>query len=388
MVSIQKRLFMIYSVYGYNSVKYSKSYIYYSKYRVFNLVKNLFRAKTSLGKINLTLGEMASLSRKRLSLSKYLDGITTGDHLVLSQAVTLIESSLAEDQGLARDIMNGCLAKSGNSIRIGITGVPGVGKSTFIEKFGLHLISQGRKVAVLAIDPTSQKSGGSIMGDKTRMENLARENNSYIRPTPTGKNLGGVAASTRESAILCEAAGFDIILIETVGVGQTEISVSNMVDFFMLLMLPGSGDDLQGIKRGIMELADLVVITKADGAQKALAKRAQADFSFALHLFPSPEWGWSPKVMASSARDNIGIEPIWEKIQSFRNQLESNGHWQLRRQKQNAHWLQEAIQQELNTVFYNDPNIQADLKALTEQVSIGQIPVREAARKLLQMYQS
>lgn len=329
---------------------------------------------------------MSAARKKRLSSQQYVAGIKAGDKLILSQAITIIESSLGDDHNLSEEILNQCLNASSNSIRVGITGVPGVGKSTFIEQLGRHIVSEGTKLAVLALDPSSQRSGGSIMGDKTRMEELSRESSVFIRPSPAGKSIGGVGPDTHEAIILCEAAGYDTILVETVGVGQSETAVNKMVDFFMLLMLPGSGDELQGIKRGIMEMADLIVITKADGSQRDLAKKAQADFNFALGLLPHSFWGWSPQAMAVSALNNEGIPQVWNQVLQFQEQMKKSRNWEKRRQLQRAEWFKDTIQNRLESDFYQNPQINRAFESLLQKVKAGTIPVHSAARQLMRKH--
>ena len=265
--------------------------------------------------------------QKRLSPDAYIKGILANDRIILSRAITLIESQLSEDRKLAEKVLEGILPNTGNAIRIGITGVPGVGKSTFIEAFGKYITTQNKKIAVLAIDPTSQRTKGSIMGDKTRMEELAHDPLAYIRPSPSGNTLGGVANKTRETMLLCEAAGFDIILVETVGVGQSETVVKGMVDFFLLLMLSGAGDELQGIKRGIMEMADAVVITKTDGDNIQKAKNAKMEYIHALHLYPPTQNNWYPPVLTCSALQQTGLTEIWEVMMEFSKLMQQNGYW-------------------------------------------------------------
>lgn len=297
--------------------------------------------------------------------------ILNGDITALSKGITLIESTLEEDENKAQDLLVKCLPKSGKSIRIGITGVPGVGKSTFIETFGLLLTSKGKKVAVLAIDPTSEKTHGSILGDKSRMHKLAIDKNAFIRPSPTGGTLGGVANKTRESIILCEAAGFDIILVETVGVGQSETSVNNLIDFFLLLILSGAGDELQGIKRGIMELADAILITKTDGDNIQNAKNAALEYKRALHLFPAMENGWTPIVNTCSAIKNKGIGEIFETINSFNNQMLSNG-WKTRnRNDQKKYWLHLKIKEELGSKKYKSLIDSGKINLLEKEIAKG-----------------
>ena len=329
---------------------------------------------------------MASAPKKRLTIKQYVDGIKSGDRLILSQAITIIESSLNEDRRLSEKILDHCLVTPSNSLRVGITGIPGVGKSTFIEQLGKHIVADGSKLAVLALDPSSQLSGGSIMGDKTRMETLSSEIGVFIRPSPAGQSSGGVGPDTREAILLCEAAGYDTVLVETVGVGQSETIVSSMVDFFMLLMLPGSGDQLQGIKRGIMELADLIVITKADGSQKELAKKAQSDFNFALRLFPPSSWSWSPQAMVVSALENKGIPEVWNQVLQFQEQIKESGNWEKRRQLQRATWFRSTIQNRLESNFFQNPEINLAFESLLHKVQAGTIPVHSATRQLLSKY--
>jgi LAO/AO transport system kinase len=312
--------------------------------------------------------------------------IQAGDISALSHAITLVESSRKDDHLVANDIIDLCLPHSGNAIRIGITGVPGVGKSTFIETFGNYLTTLGKKVAVLAIDPSSQKSGGSILGDKTRMETLVQNKNVYVRPSPSRGSLGGVAKATRESIVLCEAAGFDVIIIETVGVGQSEITVRGMVDFFLLLMLSGAGDELQGIKRGIMEMADAVVITKADAENLMLAKKAMTEYKNALHLFPATDSQWIPKVSHCSALTNYNIDQVWSIIDSYQNLTKTNGYFEENRRRQSHFWLNERINELLVSNFYEDLATQKDKAMIEKDVLEGKISPFKAAEELVQKY--
>ena len=318
------------------------------------------------------------------SVEEYVNGIKNGDRTLLSKAITLVESAKPEYHELSEQIVEACLPLSGNSVRVGITGVPGVGKSTFIEAFGYYLAEEmERKVAVLAIDPSSKRSGGSILGDKTRMNQLSVHENAFIRPSPSSGALGGVARATRESIILCEAAGFDTIIVETVGVGQSETEVRSMVDFFLLLMLAGAGDELQGIKRGIMEMADCLVINKADGDNLKNAKLAKAEYQSALHLFPASESNWIPKVGLCSALNKEGIDAIWTIILDYVNLTKSSSYFEQLRANQAKFWLEQTINTELLQRFYNDEKHQTLLKELEGEVISGKISPFKAARKLL-----
>ena len=324
--------------------------------------------------------------RKLLSPDQYVEGIIKGNRTILSQAITLIESSLPSHQEIAQTIISNCLPLSGNSVRIGITGVPGVGKSTFIEAFGKHLTSQGRRIAVLAIDPSSSRSRGSILGDKTRMEELSVDTNAFIRPSPAAGSLGGVARKTRETIILCEAAGFNTILVETVGVGQSEIAVHSMVDFFLLLMLGGAGDELQGIKRGIMEMADAVVLNKADGDNINRVNIAMAELRSALHYFPPTESGWQPVCEACSSVTKAGIPRVDEMINEYIAFTKSNGYFAKRRLQQSKQIMMSVVDQALHDNFYN----QADIKKLMTKVESDlhqeKISAYVAAQILLEKY--
>jgi len=296
-----------------------------------------------------------------------IERILKGDITALSRAITLIESKNKNHADQAHAIIKGCLPYANKSVRIGITGVPGVGKSTFIESFGTYLSKAGKKIAVLAIDPSSSITKGSILGDKTRMEDLVKDTNVYIRPSPSGESLGGVARKTRETIILCEAAGFDTILIETVGVGQSETAVHSMVDFFLLLKLAGAGDELQGIKRGIIEMADSIAINKADGENMKAAKIAKVEFNRALHLYPAKDSEWQPKVLLCSALHDEGIDTVWETIDKYVTQTQSNGYFEQRRHEQNKFWLIETIKDQLHADFFNNEVIK---KALNVQIAL------------------
>ncbi|WP_111671974.1 methylmalonyl Co-A mutase-associated GTPase MeaB [Algoriphagus litoralis] len=324
--------------------------------------------------------------KKRLDLAEFKEGIRSGNRVVLSQAITLVESTLESDQDLASELVQSLITETGKSIRIGITGVPGVGKSTFIEAFGKLLLDQGKKVAVLAIDPSSQLTKGSILGDKTRMETLSADKRAFIRPSPSGAALGGVSGRTREAMLLCEAAGFDVILVETVGVGQSETAVKNMVDFFLLLMLAGAGDELQGIKKGIMEMADALVITKADGENIEPAKKAKVAYENALHLFPLGEKHWSPKVQLASSTSGSGLREIWQRIENYESQMKGNGFWESNRAAQRLNWLDDQIQFLLGQAFLKDSLVQKMLLDRRAKVQKGELNPSKLAKTLLQLF--
>ncbi len=323
---------------------------------------------------------------QELSVNDYVDGILKGNISMLGRAVTLVESVNPDHEAVAQEVLEKCLPYSGNSIRIGISGVPGAGKSTSIDAFGVHVLERGGKLAVLAIDPSSERSKGSILGDKTRMEELSSHPNSFIRPSPSAGSLGGVARKTRESIVLCEAAGFDKIFVETVGVGQSETAVHSMVDFFLLIQLAGTGDELQGIKRGIMEMADAIVINKADGDNIEKAKLAAAQYKNALHLFPAPESGWSPKVMTYSGFYKLGIKEIWDMVYEYIDFIKNNGYFDYHRNQQSKYWMFETINDALRSSFYNDRNIETMIGNCEESVLGGQMTSFAAARKLLDTY--
>jgi LAO/AO transport system kinase len=325
----------------------------------------------------------------RLTAKEYFNGIKNGNRSILSKSITLIESSSPQHQKIAEELIEMCLPFSGNSIRIGITGVPGVGKSTYIEALGSYLIQEKKKkIAVLAIDPSSKKSSGSILGDKTRMNKLSVNDSAFIRPSPSSGTLGGVAKATRETIILCEAAGFDTILVETVGVGQSEIEVKSMVDFFLLLMLSGAGDELQGIKRGIMEIADGVFINKADGENKVNAKLATQEYKNALHLFPANDNNWIPKVASCSATDSIGIKESWEVVESFVNLTTSNGYFESNRAGQAKFWLEHTIDSSIKAIFYSTESVKNEIGNIEDQVIKGIISPFKAARKLITLFKN
>jgi LAO/AO transport system kinase len=321
--------------------------------------------------------------KRRLPADQYISGILEGDRVLLSRAITIVESSLETDKELAKEIVQAVLPHSGNSFRIGITGVPGVGKSTFIEAFGKHLIELGHKVAVLSIDPSSQRTKGSILGDKTRMEQLTNMESAYIRPSASGDTLGGVANKTGEAMLLCEAAGYDVILIETVGVGQSETAVHGMTDFFLLLMLAGAGDELQGIKKGIMEMADMLVIHKADGDNIKASELAKRQYANALHLFPASESGWTPVVSTASSYENRGIDRIWKTMTEFKKMVRENGYFDNNRKQQQIQWMYNNVHEELKRLFYSNPVVRENLKTLEKDIVDSKISPVKAAEKII-----
>jgi LAO/AO transport system kinase len=348
-------------------------------------------AKQNAGHVALDLPRISATPnrdrRRTLSRQQYVDGILNGDSIILAQAITLIESSREDDRLLAEQILEDCLPASGNSIRVAISGVPGAGKSSIIEALGRHLICDlGQKVAVLAVDPSSELSGGSILGDKTRMTWLASSDLAFIRPSPSRGSFGGIAQHTREAMLLCEAGGYRNILIETVGVGQSETAVHNMVDFFVLVMLAGAGDELQGIKRGIMELADLAVVNKADGANVVAAERARAETEHALHFFPTSTSGWTPRALTCSALTGNGITALWNCALEHSTITRANGWFDRTRCEQKRRWLQEILNQGLRKLFDAHPAVQQQIGALENEVLSGQSTPFRAARILLDLY--
>ncbi len=326
------------------------------------------------------------IKRRDLTVDDYFDGIRKGNISILSRAVTLIESSLPKHQEIAQQIILKCLPYSGNSVRVGITGVPGAGKSTFIEALGTYLIEEGHKLAVLAIDPSSERTKGSILGDKTRMEQLSAMDNAYIRPSPSAGSLGGVARKTRETIILCEAAGFDTIFIETVGVGQNEIMVHSMVDFFLLVLIAGAGDELQGIKRGIVEMADGIVINKADGDNIQRAQLAKRQYSNALHLLPATKTGWIPRVETCSSITSDGITSVWAMIGEYMDTTKPKGFFEQNRREQAAYWMFETIQERLKNDFFQSDIIKRMMPEYEDKVKNARISSFEAARELSELY--
>ncbi len=326
------------------------------------------------------------MPRSRYPAQTYIDGILAHNRVLLSQTITLIESDLPTDEALAQEVLAALLPYSGKSIRVGITGVPGVGKSTFIESFGEHITKLGKKIAVLAIDPSSQRNRGSILGDKTRMAELAVNPLAYIRPTPSHATLGGVARRTREAMLLCEAAGFEVILVETVGVGQSETLVRNMVDFFLLLMLAGAGDELQGMKRGIMEMADALVITKADGANNLPAQHAAREYQNALHLFPPQASGWYPPVLLCAALQNVGVAEVWQMIAQYASQTQASGFFDNQRAEQRLAWLHDDIRHALEWHFYQNPNVKKALSTVENAITAQSILPTQAVKELFGVY--
>ena len=325
--------------------------------------------------------------QRLLSPEQYMDGILRGDRTVLAQAITLVESSRDADRALAEQIVESSLPHSGNSIRVGITGIPGAGKSSVIDVLGMYLIEHQRQnVAVLAIDPSSQISGGSILGDKTRMKLLAASDMAFIRPSPSRGSLGGVAQRTRETMLLCEAAGFENILVETVGVGQSETAVGDMVDFFLLIMVAGAGDELQGIKRGVMEMADLVAINKADGSNELAAQRARSEAQNALHFLPGSPSGWTPRAVTCSALSGKGIAELWSSAQEYAALTKANGWFERKRRNQTQKWMQDMIREGLRQRFEAHPEIKKRREALEQGVLEGRITSFRAARELLETY--
>ena len=334
----------------------------------------------------MTVTPPSGSRRSAASPAETAEAIRRGDRRALARAITLIESTRADHRARAEELLAELLPHTGNSIRIGISGVPGVGKSTFIEAFGLHVIGQGHKVAVLAVDPSSQRTGGSILGDKTRMEELTRNTSAFIRPSPSGGTLGGVARRTREAMLACEAAGYDVVIVETVGVGQSETAVSDMVDLFMLLLLPGGGDELQGIKKGIVELADLIVVNKADGALVDAARHAVAEYRHALALLRSPSKDWKVPVLTCSAATRLGVPEVWETIGKYRETLSATGALDARRAEQARAWMWSEIAETLTDAFRHHPAVRADLAAAEHAVTHAETTPTVAARALLEKF--
>ncbi len=324
--------------------------------------------------------------KRRLTTDQYVEGILAGDITVLSQAITLVESSNPDHYAQAQEIIERCLPHAGRSIRLGITGVPGAGKSTFIEAIGNMVTRLRHRLAVLAIDPSSERSGGSILGDKTRMESISANPDIFIRPSPSAGSLGGVARKTRETIVLCEAAGFDVIFIETVGVGQSETVVHSMVDMFLMLQISGAGDELQGIKRGIMEMADMMVITKADGENLRKAELARTQYRGALMLFPEPESGRRPEVYTCSSYDGTGLEEVWKGVEEYLDHIRANGYFARNRNRQNKHWMYETINEALREHFYRNPAVEERIGDYEQRVLDDRMSSFVAAKELLDRY--
>jgi LAO/AO transport system kinase len=321
--------------------------------------------------------------RPQLTSEELAAGVLAGDRTVLAQAITFTESSRADHRQLAASVLDAVIGSTGNAVRVGITGVPGVGKSTFIDQFGTNLTAAGHRIAVLAVDPSSQRTGGSILGDKTRMERLAVNADAFIRPSPAGATLGGVTRTTREAMLLCEAAGFDVILVETVGVGQSETIVSNMVDFFLVLMLSGAGDELQGIKKGVLELADMVSVNKADGDNADRARRAAMDYRHALHLMAQASPTWTPPVTICSGLTNEGLDEIWMQIGLHHSKLEATGELAAKRRHQQVQWMWSMVNDRLLEEFRSHPEVAAALDSIEQGVAAGEIAAPRAAETLI-----
>jgi LAO/AO transport system kinase len=342
---------------------------------------------TSPGSVNPYLNFRAKRRKPELTADQYVEGILAGDVTILSRAVTLLESTRPEHEQLAQQVIARCLPHAGKSVRIGISGVPGAGKSTSIDEFGLHVLERtGGKLAVLAIDPTSERTGGSILGDKTRMEKLSVHPKSFIRPSPSGGSLGGVARKTRETIVLCEAAGYNTIFVETVGVGQSETACHSMVDFFLVLQVTGTGDELQGIKRGIMEMADGIALNKCDGDNVERCKLAAAYYKNALHLFPTPPSGWTTQVYMYSGLFGYGIKELWDSIYEYIDFVKHNGYFEERRNNQNLYWLHETIEQAIHSRFYNDSRVITALQQAEDDVRAARQTSFRAAENVLNTY--
>ncbi|MEO0795863.1 MAG: methylmalonyl Co-A mutase-associated GTPase MeaB [Verrucomicrobiota bacterium] len=326
-----------------------------------------------------------SKRRKKLSADEAVDGVLSGNRTILARAITLVESRNEQDQKTAREVLRRCLPHAGKAKRVGITGTPGAGKSTFIEYLGLQLCNANQRVAVLAVDPTSSRSGGSVLGDKTRMEELTRHENAFIRPSPSGGTLGGVAAKSREAMLLCEAAGYAVILIETVGVGQSEIAVRSMVDFFLLLQIAGGGDELQGIKKGVIEMADAIAVNKADGDNLRKAKMACVEYKRVLHYLSPFTPDWTPTALTCSAQTGEGVEEIWQMVSDFCAILEKNGALDQIRSQQNRQWLHSLLKEAVLQKFFSQPSVCQNLPVIEQQVERGELPVVEAVEKVLSL---
>lgn len=339
--------------------------------------------------LNPKLRDQAEASQRRARTAvEFVEGIRGGDRVILGQAITLLESTRPADREVAQTVVEKCLPHSGDSVRVAVTGVPGVGKSTFIETLGRRLVDRGHRLAVLTVDPTSERSKGSILGDKTRMGELAALENAFIRPSPTAGTLGGVAPKTREAILLCEAAGHDTVFVETVGVGQSEISVHSMVDVFLLLALAGAGDELQGIKRGIVEMADAIAITKADGENLEAAESARSEYESALRLLAESESGWEPPVLTCSAVTGDGIDAVWETVEEYVSYTKESGYFEEQRREQAKHWMYQTVEQRLRADFFSNPNVEEIRTETEEAVLRGKLSSVAAAEKLLEAYRA
>ena len=324
-------------------------------------------------------------SRSPKSISDYADAVRDGDRAMLARAITLVESTRAEHQAQAQQLLQLLLPATGGAMRVGMTGVPGVGKSTTIDQLGMNLVEAGHKVAVLAVDPTSRRTGGSILGDKTRMNRLAQTPNAFIRPSPTSGTLGGVTRKTRETMVLCEAAGFDVIIVETVGVGQSEVAVADMVDFFLVLLLAGGGDDLQGIKKGIIEIADMIAINKADGDNVTRAGRAASEYQAALAIFTPKDAAWFPPVLTISGAENLGLDEMWAKILEHRERMSATGEFQARRKRQAVEWMRDMLHDRLMAAIRANPKVAARMPQIEAEVRDGKLLPTLAVDELLRL---
>ncbi|MCB1919420.1 MAG: methylmalonyl Co-A mutase-associated GTPase MeaB [Candidatus Competibacteraceae bacterium] len=340
-----------------------------------------------VGQASVAVPRPVTPRRRRLTVDEYVAGVLASDRNIVAQAITLVESNASAHFDMGQEVLRRLLPNTGHSVRVGITGVPGVGKSTFIEALGLHLCEQGHKVAVLAVDPSSTVTRGSILGDKTRMELLSRDLRAFIRPSPSSGTLGGVTRKSRETMLICEAAGYNVILVETVGVGQSETTVRSMVDFFLLLMLSGAGDELQGIKKGIMELADALLVNKADGDNKIRANMARAEYNRALHFLAPATEGWRTKAYSCSSRSGEGIDAIWSVIQQFREQTTGSGVFEKRRQRQTLDWVYSMVEEHLRASFFNHAGVDSIRAEIEEAVINGHIPPTVAAQQLIHKYE-
>lgn len=330
---------------------------------------------------------MAAPRRRELSVDEYVEGVLSGDRVRLARAITLVESQAPGHQAAAQEVLRRVLPRTGNSVRVGVTGVPGAGKSTFIEALGSHLTASGHRVAVTAVDPSSTRTGGSILGDKTRMERLAADPRAFIRPSPSGGVLGGVTRRTRETIVLFEAAGYDVILVETVGVGQSEIAVRSMVDFFLLMLVPGAGDELQGIKRGVVEIADAILVHKADGEHRAAAAVARGEYERALHYLQPATAGWQSSAYTASSRTGEGVPELWQVILRFREATMESGAFLARRRRQEQEWMEALVREGLWDLFRGHPEVRRLLPALQRRVSAGEVPAAAAAEELLALFE-